>query len=66
MLQLRLGRLSKRVPPSDTDTLDDLEVAQQAAHEIHQVTVRLRQVVNPVSTHYLSSTGRMLDLSAST
>jgi signal transduction histidine kinase len=68
VLQLRLGRLEKRFAASDSETLDDLEVAQQAAREIHQVTVRLRGVVNPVSTHYLSrksGRGRMLDLVAS-
>lgn len=65
VLQLRLGRLTKRFAMGDSDTLDDLEVAQQAADEIHQVTVRLRRVVKPVSTQYLSGKGRMLDLAAS-
>lgn len=66
VLQLRLGRLASRCLAGDDETRDDLVIALEAAKEIHQVTVRLRQVVNPVSTHYLSSTGRMLDLSAST
>lgn len=65
VLQLRLGRLATRCPAGDSETRDDLDVALEAAKEIHQVTVRLRQVVNPVSTNYLSGTGRMLDLAAS-
>jgi signal transduction histidine kinase len=64
VLQLRLARLMKRLPP-DADTIDDLEVALQAAAEINQVTVSLRNVVRPVSTHYLSANNRMLDLQAS-
>jgi len=65
VLQLRLGRLAKRCSPEDTDTADDLEVALEAASEINQVTVRLRSVVHPVSTQYLSGKTRMLDLAAS-
>jgi signal transduction histidine kinase len=64
VLQLRLARLLKRLPP-DAETVDDLDVALQAAAEINQVTVRLRNVVRPVSTHYLSAHNRMLDLEAS-
>jgi GAF domain-containing protein len=67
VLQLRLARLSARRSPADSETQDDLEIALDAAKEIHQVTVRLRQVVRPVSTQYvLSGKGRMLDLAAST
>ena len=66
VLQLRLGRLRKRASPDDAETADDLEVALEAAEEINQVTVRLRNVVRPVSTHYLSGRTRMLDLVAST
>ena len=65
VLQLRLGRLESRVLPGDEAARDDIETALEAAKEIHQVTVRLRQVVNPVSTNYLSGKERMLDLSAS-
>lgn len=65
VLQLRLGRLASRCLVSDGETRDDLEIALEAAKEIHQVTVRLREVVNPVSTHYLLGDGRMLDLAAS-
>ena len=65
VLQLRLARLMKRCCPEDAETTDDLEVAFEAANEIHQVTVSLRQVVHPVSTHYLSGKARMLDLAAS-
>jgi GAF domain-containing protein len=67
VLQLRLGRLSARSSAADGETREDLCVAFEALAEIHQVTVRLRQVVRPVSTQYLSSgNGRMLDLAAST
>jgi len=67
VLQLRLGRLSARCSADEGETRDDLCVALEALTEIHQVTIRLRQVVRPVSTHYLSSgNGRMLDLAAST
>ena len=66
VLQLRLGRLMKRCRPDDLETQDDLEIANEAAQEIHQVTVRLRQVVRPVSTDYRSGMERMLDLAAST
>ena len=67
VLQLRLARLEKRCPPNDKDALDDLEAAQEAADEIQQVTVQLRNVVQPVSTHYLAGRRtRMLDLAAST
>lgn len=65
VLQLRLARLMKRCRPEDAETTDDLEIAFEAANEIHQVTVSLRQVVHPVSTHYLSGRARMLDLAAS-
>jgi GAF domain-containing protein len=64
VLQLRLARLKRRLPP-DAETIDDLEVSLQAAAEINQVTVRLRNVVRPVSTHYLRASNRMLDLEAS-
>jgi GAF domain-containing protein len=67
VLQLRLGRLASRSAADDTATQDDLGIAFEAAREIHQVTIRLRQVVNPVSTHYLATGDeRMLDLAAST
>lgn len=65
VLQLRLGRLIRRCCPDDSETCDDLAVALEAATEINQVTVQMRNVVNPVSTHYLSGTTRMLDLAAS-
>jgi GAF domain-containing protein len=64
VLLWRLGRLKKR-HALDTETLNDLDVALEAADEINQVTVRLRKVVHPVSTHYLSGNARMLDLTAS-
>src|SRR5690606_40078135 len=51
VLQLRLGRLLKRCPAEDADTLDDIETSIQAADEIQNVTVTLRSVVQPVSTH---------------
>lgn len=67
VLQLRLGRLASRSAANDAATQDDLRAAFEAAREIHQVTLRLRQVVNPVSTHYLAAGDeRMLDLAAST
>lgn len=67
VLQLRLGRLASRAAPDDVLTKDDLDIALQAAKEIHEVTIRLRQVVNPVSTRYLATGDeRMLDLAAST
>lgn len=67
VLQLRLSHLKSRCKQRDPETCEDLDVALEAAEEIHQVTVRLRQVVRPVSTHYLSSgSARMLDLAAST
>jgi GAF domain-containing protein len=66
VLQLRLGRMKKRCSADDRETLDDLEVALEAADEIQQVTVQLRKVVHPVSTNYLSDRTRMLDLAAST
>ncbi|MBX3190090.1 MAG: GAF domain-containing sensor histidine kinase [Labilithrix sp.] len=69
VLQLRLSRLAKRCRPSDKASREDLDVAFEVAHEIHQVTVRLRKVVRPVSTTYLSrdlsGDARMLDLTAS-
>jgi signal transduction histidine kinase len=64
VLQLRLERMKKRCAPGDAEEIDDLEAALEAADEIHQVTKRLRNVVQPVSTHYLGKT-RMLDLAAS-
>lgn len=64
VLQLRLGRLAKRFP-DDPEAADDLETALEAADEIKQVTVQLRNVVQPVSTQYLRGTTRMLDLAAS-
>ena len=54
-----------RCRPGDAETADDLAVALEAAREINQVTVQLRNVVRPVSTHYLSGGTRMLDLAAS-
>lgn len=66
VLQLRLSRLMKRCPADDADTIDDLQTALEAAFEIQQVTVQLRSVVQPVSTHYLAGKARMLDLAAST
>ncbi len=65
VLLLRLGRLVKRLSPEDDDTADDLETALEAADEIQRVTVQLRSVVQPISTHYLASKARMLDLAAS-
>jgi GAF domain-containing protein len=65
VLQLRLGRLSKRCAPEDRATADDLSVALEAASEINQVTVRLRSVVHPVSTQYVAGKARMIDLAAS-
>ncbi|MEO6572721.1 MAG: GAF domain-containing protein [Polyangiaceae bacterium] len=66
VLQLRLGRLAKPGRPNGAEARDDLEAALEAAEEIKQVTVRLRSVVQPVSTHYLATgTTRMIDLSAS-
>ena len=65
VLQLRLGRLAKRCPATDADSTDDLESALEAADEIQQVTVQLRNIVQPVSTHYLAGRTRMLDLAAS-
>jgi GAF domain-containing protein len=66
VLQLRLGRLQKRARPDDLEGLDDIEMAIEAADEIKQVTVQLRNVVQPVSTHYLAGRRtRMLDLAAS-
>jgi hypothetical protein len=61
---LRLARIKRRCRLNDTTTMDDVDVALEAAGEIKQVTARLRGVVRPVSTHYLSAT-RMLDLAAS-
>ncbi len=66
VLQLRLSRLMKRCSPDDADSMDDLQTALEAAFEIQQVTVQLRSVVQPVSTHYLAGRTRMLDLAAST
>lgn len=66
VLQLRLGRLLRRCAPDDEDGRNDLAVALEAAGEINQVTVRLRNVVRPVSTSYLPGSTRMLDLAAST
>jgi GAF domain-containing protein len=66
VLQLRLERLGKRVRRGDAEATDDLETAVEAAEEIKQVTVQLRNVVQPVSTHYLAGRRtRMLDLAAS-
>jgi signal transduction histidine kinase len=64
VLQLRMERLAKRVQ-GDPESVENLEVALEAAREINQVMVRLRSVVRPISTHYLSSHSRMLDLVAS-
>ena len=65
VLQLRLGRILNRCRPEDAETTDDVVVALEAAQEINQVTVQLRSVVQPVSTHYLGGKTRMLDLVAS-
>jgi signal transduction histidine kinase len=65
VLQLRLGRLVNRCSPDDAATADDLAVAVEAAEEIKNVTLQMRSVVNPVSTHYLAGRTRMLDLAAS-
>lgn len=65
VLQLRLGRLQKHPALADAECAEHLDVALEAAGEINQVTVRLRGVVNPISTHYLSGRTRMLDLAAS-
>lgn len=65
VLQLRLGRLMKRYHPVDDDTADDLDTALDAANEIQRVTVHLRSVVQPVSTHYLSGKSKMIDLAES-
>lgn len=65
VMMWRLGRLQKRYA-GDVETLSDLDVALEAAEEINQVTVRLRKVVQPVSTQYLTGKARMLDLHAST
>jgi signal transduction histidine kinase len=64
VLKLRLAWLLKHMP-ADPETADSLQVALQAADEIHQVTVQLRSIVRPVSTHYLATDTRMLDLKAS-
>ena len=64
VVQLRLARIKRRCRRNDAATMDDVDVALEAAGEITQVTERLRGVVRPVSTHYLSTT-RMLDLAAS-
>lgn len=65
VLQLRMQRLLHRCGPTEAESRDDLEVALEAASEINQVTVRLRNVVRPVSTNYLAP-ARMIDLAAST
>jgi GAF domain-containing protein len=64
VLLWRIERLKKRYA-FDMETMNDLEVCLEAAEEINEVTVRLRKVVHPVSTHYLAGKTRMLDLSAS-
>jgi len=64
VLQLRLGRLMSSLSPG-TEATEHLEVAMEAAHQISQVTMRLRNVVRLVSTHYLSGDTQMLDLGAS-
>lgn len=64
VLTLRLARLKARCSPADAESIDDIDVALEAAEEILQVTQRLRRVVRPVSTEY-SSGARMLDLVAS-
>lgn len=63
VLQLRINRLAKRA--TDAETADDLAAMSEAANEINQVTVRLRSVVRPVSTRYVSGKATMLDLAAS-
>lgn len=65
VLQLRLSRIKKRCPLDDAETMDDVEVALEAAREIELVTAQLRRVARPVSTNYVSGTTRMLDLAAS-
>jgi signal transduction histidine kinase len=64
VLQLRMEGLAKRLQ-RDPESAENLDVALEAAREINQVMVRLRSVVRPISTHYLSSHTRMLDLDAS-
>lgn len=65
VLKLRLARIRGRLADADAETQDDLDVVDEAADEIHQVTKRLRSVVRPVTTRY-SSHARMLDIAAST
>lgn len=65
VLQLRLERMRKRCRMDDDEERDDVLVAVEAAAEIALVMARLRRVVRPVSTSYVSDTTRMLDLSAS-
>jgi GAF domain-containing protein len=65
VLQLRVGRLKSRSLHGDVDTASDLDVCLESIEEIKQVTARLRRVVHPVSTHYLSGKTQMLDLAAS-
>src|ERR1035438_6721524 len=64
VLQLRLGRLMSSLSPG-TEATEHLEVAMEAARQISQVTMRLRNVVRLVSTHYLSGDTPMIDLRAS-
>jgi signal transduction histidine kinase len=64
VLQLRMERLAKSVR-RDPESVENVDVALEAAGEINQVMIRLRNVVRPISTHYLSSHTRMLDLVAS-
>ncbi len=64
VLTLRLARLKARCSAVDEETLDDVDVATEAAEEILQVTQQLRKVVRPVSTEYAQG-ARMLDLVAS-
>jgi signal transduction histidine kinase len=64
VLQLRMEGLAKRLR-NDLESTENLDVALEAAREINQVMVRLRSVVRPISTHYLSSHTPMLDLLAS-
>jgi GAF domain-containing protein len=65
VLQLRLGRLAKRLPADAVEAADDLEVAREAAGQIQQVTALLRNMVRPVITQYISGAARMIDLDAS-
>jgi GAF domain-containing protein len=63
VLQLRLGSLARRLP-TDAETTDDLDVALQAAAEIHRLALQLRDFVRPMSTRHSSARTRLRDLDA--